>query len=217
VLITTVVQVAGVDWPATAAAIGGGLVGLAGIAATVWQSAKRIKAEDDRANRAEQRAAEADRANRRLEAYDAVVAAAELLLRNRQQTSFAYRVSDWDHDPHVKVIIDRADRLSDDLRLAVVRVQIVGSDAARAAVRPITVAAVQSGDLYTAHLVALAAQGRVRTSGTAPQIDDAAVDASHAAFAAAIEAFIDAVRPEIAALPAGGPTPAVPAPTVEPP
>lgn len=213
---TTVVQVAGVDWPATAAAIGGGIVGLAGILATVWQSAKRIKTEDDRANRAGQRADDAARANRRLEAYDAAVAAAELLLRNRQQTSFAYRVSDWDHDPHVKAILDRADRLSDALRLAVVRVQIVGSDAARAAVRAITVAAAKSGDLYTAHLVALASQGRVRTSAATPQINEAEVAASHAAFAAAIEAFIDAVRPEIAALPASGPTPAISAPPVQP-
>lgn len=177
---------------------------------------RNIRAENDRASRAEKHAAETARADRRLEVYDALVVAAELLLRNRRQARLAYQVDEGGQNPQVKAILDRADGLSNELNLAVVRVQIVGSDAARAAVRAIDEAAGQSGDTYTAHLMALVAHHKVRTSSPAPKLDDARVEASHEAFAAAIEAFIDAVRPEIAALPASGPTPAISAPAVQP-
>ena len=58
-LAASVVQVvtSGVDWPAVAAAIAGGVVGLAGIGVTVWQSSKSIGAEETRIKLNEKRRA----------------------------------------------------------------------------------------------------------------------------------------------------------------
>jgi hypothetical protein len=52
-----VVQVitSGVDWPAITAAISGGVVGLAGISASIWTVHRGIRAEDSRADRTEKR------------------------------------------------------------------------------------------------------------------------------------------------------------------
>ena len=45
----------GTSWPAIVAAISGGVVGLAGIGATVWASVRNSRVEDKRAHRAEKR------------------------------------------------------------------------------------------------------------------------------------------------------------------
>jgi len=167
---------------------------LAGALGGVWIRGRQdTDREQGRAVRARQDA-HRDRCG---DAYAELVTTARLVLRNQKQLgiAFATRV-DTEHQT-IQDVFARGSDLLDDLNRAVVIVAITGSAESRSRANAVFGAIRTCSDIITAHSAAVYAR-RTGTGSGATVSGTADLIESIATAEAALEEFLDAVRPELA-------------------
>jgi hypothetical protein len=140
-----------------------------------------------------------DERHARQGAYAGLVTAASTVLRDHRQLGIAYALN-RSGDPDMAPFTARVDSDAADLGRAVAVAQLVGSDAAREHAKAIFERARASGEIYSRRSLDLLHAGP-RAERSLPKFDIAEAESAHDKLEAAIEAFIDAVRPDSSPVP----------------
>jgi hypothetical protein len=166
---------------------------LVGALGGVWIKGRQDASREQRqAQRIRQDASE----DRRRGTYADFVTAAQLLLRNQRQLGHAFATRTDTRHEWIQDVFVRGNRFQDDLNKATVAVELLGSTEARRMADAVIEAVKACSNIITAYSGEIYAhQSRAAASvSDFPSDDlDAAMDEANTA----VDAFIDAVRPEL--------------------